>query len=82
MKLTNSIILALAVASFVIGVHQTFTVGFELSYWIFMITVSLIILNRVIKPSKEDKKEKKKPKKKKKGDQPTGNRQMRRAMKN
>jgi len=78
MKLTNSIILALAVASFVIGVHQTFTVGFELSYWIFMITASLIILNRVIRPSK--KKEDKKPKKKK--DQPTGNRQMRRAMKN
>ena len=59
MRLTNSIILALAVASFVIGVHQTFTQGFELSYWIFMITASLLIFNRIIKPSDPDKEKKK-----------------------
>ena len=79
MKLANSIILSLAVATFVIGVHQTITIGFEYSYWIFMITASLILLNRIIKPS-DPSKEKKKSKKKKK-DAPQGNRQMRRAMK-
>ena len=80
MKLANSIVLALAVATFVIGVHQTFTVGFEYSYWIFMITASLVLFNRIIKPS-DPSKEKEKPKKKKKKDVPQGNRQMRRAMK-
>lgn len=38
--------LALAFALFVIGIHQALTVGFEYSYWIFMLSISLLLLHR------------------------------------
>ncbi len=41
-------ILALAFAFLVIGVHQSITVGFEYSYWIFMLSLSLVLLHRFI----------------------------------
>jgi hypothetical protein len=40
------ILLALAFAFFVIGIHQSITVGFEYSYWIFMLSISLVFLHR------------------------------------
>ena len=42
----NFIWLALAFALFVIGIHQSLTVGFEYSYWIFMLSISLLLLHR------------------------------------
>ncbi len=40
------ILLAIAFALFIIGVHQSITVGFEYSYWIFMLSLSLVFLHR------------------------------------
>lgn len=45
----NFIILGLAFAFFVIGIHQSITVGFEYSYWIFMLSISLLLLQRYLK---------------------------------
>ncbi len=45
----KSIILALSVAAFIIAVHQTFIYGFHESYWLFMISVSLLLLSRLLK---------------------------------
>jgi len=42
----NFILLALAFALFVIGIHQSITVGFGFSYWIFMLSVCLLLLHR------------------------------------
>jgi hypothetical protein len=49
MKLTESILLSLSVAFFIIGVHQTFTVGLLESYWIFMLTVGLLLIYKMKK---------------------------------
>ena len=59
------IILSVAVGFFIIGVHQTITLGFEISYWIFMLSLSLLFLFRLVN-SKQADKEKKAVKKKKK----------------
>lgn len=40
------ILLAIAFALFIIGIHQSITVGFEYSYWIFMLSISLVFLHR------------------------------------
>ncbi|MGJ3235796.1 hypothetical protein [Marivirga sp.] len=45
----NFIIIGLAFALFVIGIHQSITVGFEYSYWIFMLSISLLLLHRYLK---------------------------------
>lgn len=39
-------LLALAIAFFIIAVHQSITVGFQYSYWIFMLSLSLVLLHR------------------------------------
>jgi len=51
----NFIWLALAFALFVIGIHQALTVGFEYSYWIFMLSISLLLLHSYKKKSAKDK---------------------------
>ncbi len=43
MKLVDTIILSLAVAFFVIGVHQVFYVGVAASYWLFMLSGGLVL---------------------------------------
>lgn len=48
MSRTKIIILSVAVAFFIIAVHQTITLGFEYSYWLFMIPISLILIIRLI----------------------------------
>lgn len=56
MKLLDSIIISLAVVLFIIGVHQTFYFGIAASYWLFMLSLSLVLylkLNRA-KKQKED----------------------------
>lgn len=40
------ILLAIAFALFIIGIHQSITVGFEYSYWIFMLSISLVFLHK------------------------------------
>lgn len=47
MKLEQVIILSVAVALFIIGIHQSFLYGVAASYWIFMFTVALLLLYRL-----------------------------------
>ena len=44
MKLIDTILIAIAIAFLYIGVHQTLTIGFAESYWIFMFAISCLIL--------------------------------------
>lgn len=44
MRLTEIILFSLAVALFIIGVHQTFTVGLAESYWIFMLCFLFLLI--------------------------------------
>jgi hypothetical protein len=54
MKIINSLLYTLAIGFFIIGLHQGFTVGWAYSYWIFMISVSfLLILKAIEKKDKE-----------------------------
>ena len=55
MNLKYTIVFALLVGTFIIGVHQTIVLGFEYSYWIFMLAVILLLLLRLIKkPGKSE----------------------------
>ena len=42
-KLSSVIIISLALAFTVIGLHQAVTVGFGESYWIFMLAITLYL---------------------------------------
>jgi hypothetical protein len=42
------IILSVAVVFFIIAVHQTITLGFEYSYWLYMVPISLVLLIKLI----------------------------------
>jgi hypothetical protein len=44
MKLPDILILSLAVAFLIIGIHQTMTVGFGNGYWAIMLTLILFFL--------------------------------------
>ncbi|SHK58318.1 hypothetical protein SAMN04488028_106109 [Reichenbachiella agariperforans] len=46
------IIFTLAAGFFLIGLHQTMTYGFSHSYWIFMLSVSLLLLYQFKKNKK------------------------------
>lgn len=86
MKLVKNIVLSLSAAFLIIGIHQTITLGFEVSYWIFMLTISMYLFYRLINNSEKDPNKKKKkdktvkPKKSKKKDQMVMNRQAKRHM--
>lgn len=59
MKLLDSILISLAVALFIIGVHQTFYYGIAASYWLFMLSLSLVFylkLNRAKSPKEKNNK--------------------------
>jgi len=49
----NFIIIGSAFALFIIGIHQSMTVGFEYSYWIFMLSISLLLLQKYLREKKE-----------------------------
>ncbi|SMD34918.1 hypothetical protein SAMN04488029_2251 [Reichenbachiella faecimaris] len=51
-NLLQIIILTLSAAFFLIGLHQTMTLGFMHSYWIFMLSISLILLYKLKKEKK------------------------------
>jgi amino acid permease len=87
MKLAKIIVLSLAAAFLIIGIHQTITLGFEVSYWIFMLTISMYLFYRLIDSTEKGPKKKKaksakpsKTKKSKKKEQMTMNRQAKRHM--
>jgi len=44
MKLFDVLVLSLAVAFLIIGIDQTFSMGFEKSYWAFMLALVLIFV--------------------------------------
>ena len=67
MKLAKNIILSLSVAFFIIGVHQTITLGFEVSYWIFMLTISMFLLYTLVGRVEKDPSRKKKKEASRKG---------------
>lgn len=49
MKLIDVIIFTLAIGFTLIGIHQSMIVGIAYSYWIFMISISLLLLYRLRK---------------------------------
>lgn len=77
MKLIDSILLSLSIALFLIGLHQSITVGFAVSYWIFMIVIIFLLI--LVLRRRMASKQPEKPKKKK-SKQPQMSRQQRRAM--
>jgi len=50
-KLVNTIILSLSIGLLIIGVHQLMVDGLMSSYWIFMFTISLLLLYKYRKKS-------------------------------
>ena len=86
MKLVKIIVLSLSAAFLIIGIHQTIVLGFEVSYWIFMLTISMFLFYRLLGTSEKDGEKKKKvkkvpkEKKSKKKDQIVMNRQAKRHM--
>lgn len=86
MKLARNIVLALSAVFMIIGIHQTITLGFEVSYWIFMLSLSMFFLYKLMgnveKPGKDKKRKRevKSEKKSRKKDKVTMNRQAKRHM--
>lgn len=65
MTAVQSILLSLSLGLLIVGAHQTFTVGFFESYWLFMLSLILLFFYSWLKKgNKEDDKEEKKPTKK------------------
>ena len=86
MKLAKNIVLSLSAVFLIIGIHQTLILCFDVSYWIFMLSISMFLFYRLLNstekdPNKKKKKEKVAPlKKSKKKDQMSMNRQAKRHM--
>ncbi len=55
MKLLETILLALAVVCFIVGVHQTFTFGFSNSYSFFMLMISFFMSYGIVKVRRMEK---------------------------
>jgi hypothetical protein len=49
MRLSETIFFSLAVATFIIGVHQSFFIGVVESYWLFMLAAIFLLTFRYIK---------------------------------
>lgn len=54
MKLRNTLLYTGAIGFFVIGVHQGITIGWAYSYWIFMISVSFLLILKVLNQKEKD----------------------------
>ena len=52
MKLPNIIVLSLAVAFIIIGVHQTMVLGFGKAYWALMLALVFFFLLNLLKKRK------------------------------
>jgi hypothetical protein len=55
MKFSEAILLSLSVAFFIIAVHQTFVLGIAQSYWLFMLSVTMLLLNKLAKKKQDEK---------------------------
>ena len=55
MKFSEAILLSLSVAFFIIAVHQTFVLGIAQSYWLFMLSVTMLLLNKLAKKKQNEK---------------------------
>ncbi|HMQ00396.1 MAG TPA: hypothetical protein PKC24_11495 [Cyclobacteriaceae bacterium] len=52
MKLVDILLLSLAVALLIIGIHQTMTLGIVHSYWILMLSMASLIYYQIRKKPK------------------------------
>lgn len=53
MKVLQSVFFYLTIGLLIVGVHQTFTVGFYESYWLFMMSLVSFFLFNFIKKKQE-----------------------------
>jgi Na+/melibiose symporter-like transporter len=54
MKIFNTVILSIAIGFLIIGIHQSLTFGFEASYWLFMITLALLLWFKIRRNREND----------------------------
>ncbi|MDH5598703.1 MAG: hypothetical protein OEY34_06245 [Cyclobacteriaceae bacterium] len=59
MKLIDVLIFSLATVIFLIGLHQAMTFGFAASYWLFMISIGLLLFYKMRKEKFKEQKSKK-----------------------
>ena len=52
-NLIDIIVLSLAAVFLIIGIHQTITVGFGQSYWLFMLSIALLLYQQIRKARKK-----------------------------
>ncbi|MDH5380157.1 MAG: hypothetical protein OEW75_04850 [Cyclobacteriaceae bacterium] len=59
MNLTNTIVFSVATGVFLIALHQSMMVGFASSYWLYMISIGMLLYYKMKKGSetKQEKKE-------------------------
>lgn len=59
MKIIDTLLFALAIVAFTIGVHQSFYYGIENSYWLFMISLLLLFSRKFRKINQQGKEDNK-----------------------
>lgn len=52
-NLIDIIVLSLAAVFLIIGIHQTITVGFGQSYWLYMLSIGLLLYQQIRKARKK-----------------------------
>jgi 4-hydroxybenzoate polyprenyltransferase len=52
-KLTDIIIFSLSIVAFVVAIHQTIYHGFGSAYWIYMISIALLLYYQIRKTKKK-----------------------------
>ena len=52
-NLVDIIVLSLSAGFLIIGIHQTITVGFGVSYWLFMLSIALLLYQQIRKARKK-----------------------------
>ena len=57
MNILQSILFFLSLGLLIVGAHQTFTVGFYESYWLFMLSLVLLFIYGALKKSNQDSEE-------------------------
>jgi 4-hydroxybenzoate polyprenyltransferase len=52
-NLTDIIIFALSIVAFIVAIHQTIYYGFGGSYWLYMISIALLLYHQIRKTKKK-----------------------------
>ena len=52
-NLTDIIVLSLSVVAFIVAIHQTINHGFANAYWIYMISIALLLYQQIRKAKKK-----------------------------